>query len=258
MTSRDPWKGLRANAVLRSLPPHDALLLGQSLKRVTVLPGDRLTPFQTDLVYFPETVVVCQVGRGSHSAVAMIGREGLIGWDRLFQGAEPSGQFFVALTGGSALVASGSRLRALMLRHSSLTISLMPYLQDFVMQMANTILTTLHGTLEARLCTWLLMMHARVDGDELRITHEALGEFLKVRRASVTDSLHVLEGERALRCTRGRVVVLDPAGLRQRAGPACIDVGIPADALSPIAPSELGRSLRSGRARSAPSVAALA
>ena len=223
MQVRDPWKGLRANSVLRSLAPQDAMLVGRSLHRVSLHPGDRLTPGETDLIYFPETLVFCSIGRGCNSAVGIIGRDGLVGWNLLFSSDGRASQVFVALTGGSALAISSARMRALMATRPGLAISLLPFLQHSAEQMGSMLLATLHGSIEARLCGWLLMMHERIEGDELRITHGALGAFLNVRRASVTDTLHVLEGERALRCTRGRVVVLDASALQNRAGIASTD-----------------------------------
>ena len=41
-----------------------------------------------------------------------------------------------------------------------------------------------------------------------------------MRRASITDSLHVLEGERVLRCTRALVTVRDRTALEAAAGAA--------------------------------------
>ena len=47
-----------------------------------------------------------------------------------------------------------------------------------------------------------------------------LGRSLAVRRATVTDTLHILEGEGLVRCTRARIIVRDRAGLERRAGKA--------------------------------------
>ncbi|QZO00791.1 helix-turn-helix domain-containing protein [Chenggangzhangella methanolivorans] len=47
----------------------------------------------------------------------------------------------------------------------------------------------------------------------IEVTHQQLGDIFAVRRASVTTSLHLLEGERAVRCRRGSVEVRDLARL---------------------------------------------
>jgi hypothetical protein len=56
------------------------------------------------------------------------------------------------------------------------------------------------------------MCHDRVDGDWIPVTHDFLSLMLGVRRAGVTDAIHVLEGMGALKSTRGLVHVV----LRER------------------------------------------
>jgi len=62
------------------------------------------------------------------------------------------------------------------------------------------------------------MAHDRVEGDEIEVTHREIAVMLAVRRTSVTDALHILEGEGLIRCRRGRVLIRDRSGLRRRAG----------------------------------------
>lgn len=42
---------------------------------------------------------------------------------------------------------------------------------------------------------------------------------LAVRRASVTEALHILEGDGLVRARRGAIEVVDRKGLEHRAGP---------------------------------------
>jgi hypothetical protein len=65
---------------------------------------------------------------------------------------------------------------------------------------------------------WILLYHDRVQGDEITLTHEEFRLMLGVRRSSVTDALHRLEAERAVRGLRGRVVVRDREKLLELAG----------------------------------------
>jgi len=62
------------------------------------------------------------------------------------------------------------------------------------------------------------MCHDRLDGDDLPLTHEFLALMLGVRRSGVTNELHILEGVRAIRATRGNVRVLDRERLEEIAG----------------------------------------
>ena len=72
--------------------------------------------------------------------------------------------------------------------------------------------------MEQRTARWLLMYHDRIDGDELAITHEELGVMLGVRRASITDALHHLEGSEGIRSLRGRLQIRDRVRLVALAG----------------------------------------
>ena len=72
--------------------------------------------------------------------------------------------------------------------------------------------------MDRRTARWLLLYHDRVEGDEITITHEELGIMLGVRRSTITDALHHLEGNGALRGHRGRVVICDRDQLESLAG----------------------------------------
>ncbi len=76
-----------------------------------------------------------------------------------------------------------------------------------------TIVSNLIHSVERRTGRWILLYQDRVGGDEISLTHEELGLMLGIRRASITDALHYLEGERAIVGARGRVIVRDRARL---------------------------------------------
>jgi CRP-like cAMP-binding protein len=63
--------------------------------------------------------------------------------------------------------------------------------------------------LPQRLARWLLTASMRLGADNLQVTHRVLAFLMGVRRASVTLALHDLEGHRAIRTRRGRIVILD-------------------------------------------------
>jgi CRP-like cAMP-binding protein len=69
-----------------------------------------------------------------------------------------------------------------------------------------------------RLSRWLLMCHDRMRSDDMALTHEFLSLMLGVRRSGVTDNLHILEGMRAIKATRGRIYIRDRATLEEIAG----------------------------------------
>jgi CRP-like cAMP-binding protein len=77
-----------------------------------------------------------------------------------------------------------------------------------------------HGcyTIPERLARWVLMVHDRLDGDELPLVHQFLAMMLGVRRSGVTDAVHILEGKGAIRATRGNITVLNREVLQGVAG----------------------------------------
>jgi CRP-like cAMP-binding protein len=223
--NRDPWAGLRGNLLLSSLPAREAMQIAPLLRRVHFGQDVRLLDQASsqEFVYFPETVVACLrfpcIDEGG-VGVALVGREGMLGWSGLISTEHTRQDGVVQLHGGEALAADRVRLAALCTTNVQLLWAFLRYAHLLSMQLTGTLLSNLRDTPEARLCRWILMLHDRIEGDELAITHEALGQLLAVRRATITDALHVLEGERLVRCTRARIVVRDRRGLELRAGKA--------------------------------------
>lgn len=224
----DPWKGLRGNRLLEALNAHDALTIAPWLKRVDLAGGSRLSldDAPEPLIYFPETAIVC-LGVGGDNAgyqVGLVGREGAIGYEGLLGGIGLGHTAMVQMKGGTALVLPAARLTLLCARNATLAEMLLRFGQVVAAQVARTLVSNLCDPLDLRLSRWLLMFHDRSDGDELAVTHLALAALLNVRRATVTGALHVLEGDRLLRCTRGHIVVRDRPALEARAahcyGPA--------------------------------------
>ncbi|MFP5077823.1 Crp/Fnr family transcriptional regulator [Rhizobium sp. YIM 134829] len=85
-------------------------------------------------------------------------------------------------------------------------------------ELAETALAAAKYTMRQRLARWLLMCEDRIDSDYLPLTHDSLARSLGVRRAGITDQLHVLEGEHVIRSTRRMVRILDRSMLVHIAG----------------------------------------
>jgi CRP-like cAMP-binding protein len=208
-----------SNALLRSLSAADADLLRPHLRRVMLEPGD--APDASDLVYVPETAIASvaeDLTNGAILSVGLIGREGMIGWPVVLGCGGLHERGTIELQGGDALQMPADTLIELCMRSPGLRDRLLAFVRTYTIQMAQTIAANLVDRVEQRLARWLVMLHDRIDGDELFLTHDHLAETLHVRRASVTDSLHILEGQHLVRCSRGHLVVRDRAGLAEQAG----------------------------------------
>lgn len=174
-----------------------------------------------DAIWFPEGGVASfhEIrSDGSPVVVGIAGFEGFVGWSVLLGSNISLHQTTIAIGKSTALCISASDLLALCRDQGSFNQLLLRYVQCFFAQMGRTILANLHEPTDRRLARWLLMNHDRLQGDEIALTHEQLGVMLGVRRASVTDTLHILEGHGLIRSERGRVIIRDRPGLIDFAG----------------------------------------
>lgn len=208
----------RGNIWLGALQPDDAARLTPDLERHVVSGGEiLLDPAQSvERVFFPETAVIglrAATAAGRTIDIGLIGSEGLVGWGALLGNDRPTHRAVALLQGGTLLSIPTTRLHAACNARPSLLAQVLRFVGQFVQQLSHTIVSTACDSAERRLARWLLMLHDRIDGDELAMKHSELGKLLNLRRATITDCLHILEGERALRCTRGHIVIRDRAML---------------------------------------------
>lgn len=176
---------------------------------------------ELSMIYFPETVVLCfreALREERQPVVGVVGFEGMIGWSLLMGSARSTFLAVAEIHAGTALAISSARLLEACSISATLNAVMLRYAHNFMTQMACTIASNACDVMERRVARWLLMLHDRLDGDTIDVTHDHMGSALHVRRASVTDCLHVLEGEGILRCTRGRIVIRDRVRLEQLAG----------------------------------------
>ena len=211
------------NILLRTMPPSDFELLASRLGRVSfstdvvvAVPGQPM-----DTVYFPETGIItfskhdedgCRIGIG-HT-----GYEGFSGWSVVLGCNLAPHEARVTASGGTAYGIATDDLLVASQASESLRDLLLRFVRAFTVQLSTTIVSNLSQSVDTRLCRWSLMAHDRVEGDDIVVTHTEIAVMLGIRRASVTDTLHVLEGERLIRSRRGRVTIRDREGLRRRAG----------------------------------------
>lgn len=90
----------------------------------------------------------------------------------------------------------------------------------FTVQISYTAASNALHSVEERLARWLLMCDDRIQGGEIRLTHEYIALMLAVRRPSVTTALHVLEGSRFIRSERGLITIRDRKAMEDFAGEA--------------------------------------
>ena len=226
MRSSDARSSLTGtNLLLQSLRPSDRVLLYRHVEEAPLPRGKVLIgPDEPiDGIYFPTSGIVSveeRIGRRRRIETAVVGREGLLGWPALLGCERSCHSASVQGSGGTALRIELPAFLDACRQSPTLWMALLSFVQTIILQMGRTIAAHLDHSLDQSLARWLLMRHDRVDGDELLVRHEEIADALGVRRASITDKMHVLEGDRLIRCNRGRLVIRDRAGLEMAAGEA--------------------------------------
>jgi CRP-like cAMP-binding protein len=84
-----------------------------------------------------------------------------------------------------------------------------------ITQMAQTAVCNRHHSLDQQLCRWLLLSLDRLAGDQLVMTQELIANMLGVRREGVTEAALKLQKSGVITYARGRITVLDRAGLEK-------------------------------------------
>jgi len=184
-----------------------------TLGRVLCEPGSR-----SSYVYFPTSAIVSMLyvmENGASAEVAVVGSEGMVGIALLMGGGSTTSQAVVQ-NGGS-----GFRLKAsLMLdefnRGGPVLRLMLRYTQAFMTQTAQIAACNRHHALEQQLCRLLLLSHDRLSGDEIVITQELIANLLGVRREGVTAAAGHLQLAGLIRYKRGRITIINRAGLEKR------------------------------------------
>ena len=70
--------------------------------------------------------------------------------------------------------------------------------------------------MDQQLCRWLLLSLDRLPSNELTMTQELIANMLGVRREGVTEAAGKLQSAELIHYSRGRITVLDRAGLEAR------------------------------------------
>ncbi|MDB5594692.1 MAG: cAMP-binding protein [Hyphomicrobiales bacterium] len=211
------------NAILTHLGPENRARMRHlfqpisfSADEVLVIPGRAI-----EQVYFIEkglASVVCE-GDGRQSEVAMIGPEGMIGYPAVLGCTSTPQKTVIQIAGRAHRIAAADLCREA--RHNSeLHQTLMFFVNDIMLQISDACFANAQQTVEVRLARWLLMAADRLGAADVPLTHDRISAMLGCRRAGVTMSMHLLEGEKAIRATRGRIVIQDRAKLEQIAGSA--------------------------------------
>jgi CRP-like cAMP-binding protein len=208
-----------ANRLLAALPKKEYQQLLPELEPVTLTFGDILFEPGDNIrhVYFPNNSIVSllsAVGEREHVEVGMVGSDGMAGLP-VFMGVSKSRTRGLVQGEGGAMRMKATALRKEITNGSSLQKLLHRYTHALLTQISQTAACNRFHLVNPRLARWLLMTHDRIEGDEFRLTQEFLSKMLGVRREGVTLAAGILQKQKLIRYSRGRIRILDRAGLER-------------------------------------------
>jgi CRP-like cAMP-binding protein len=203
----DQWLGLPG--VSEYLAPHLRLV---SLERSQVVyeQGDTI-----DFVYFPVDSVVSRLAimeDGTTIETSLVGPEGLVGVSAIL-GSGVSPQWLWVLVHGTAIQLEARLLDRLLLDNEVALKSLLRFYRWMIGQVSQRCVCNTRHTVMDRLCCWLLMLHDRVGGGNLRLTQEMIASRLGARRAGITVAAGTLQAMHAIEYRRGQLHIIDRAVL---------------------------------------------
>lgn len=210
----------RQNHIIAALPVPDYGLLVRHLELVWIPSGHVLAEsgYQMRYVYFPISCIVSNIyvlENGSSVECSVIGNEGVVGASLLIGGDASPSRSVVHGAGHAYRIKRqimldefnrAGPMQALLLRH----------MQTLLTQIAQTAVCNRHHSLDQQLCRCLLMRLDRSPTSELILTQETIAGLLGVRREGVTEAAGRLQKAGLIEYRRGRITVLDRAGLEER------------------------------------------
>lgn len=227
MREKSKAQSVERNRLLRVLDPKEYAWLDEHLKPVVLETGEVIAEEneQFRYVHFIESAVVSIVNRvgGGTVEVGTVGNEGMAGLAVFLDGGIAASRTFAQVPGDS------KRMRADVFaagidKRPALRGLLNRYTQAFITQVSQTAACNRVHHVNERCARWLLMTHDRIDGgDTFPLTHQYLAFMLGARRAGVTVAAGALQKAGLIQYKRGRITVIDRAGL-ERASCDCYGI----------------------------------
>jgi len=214
---RRRWSG---NRLLAAVPVVERRLLEPHVQLVELAHRQVLFEPEEDVVttHFPLTgtmaALVVTLEDGKTAEAASIGREGAIG-GIVSAGHKPAFARAVTVIAGPALRIDTARIELAKEKSTVVRELFERYADALLAQVLQSVTCNAVHSQQQRLARWLLMTQDRVGSAELPLTQEVIGEMLGVHRSTVIRVARSLQRQGLISYERGRVAVMDRAGLEQ-------------------------------------------
>lgn len=207
-----------SNQMIRLMAAEDFEFFRRHFEPVTLSPRQLLVQRNAPVpfIYFPEDGQLSILGKlqGSEPMeVAMVGREGMTN----MAPAKKVPLETIVQVEGQGHRLSRQLFADRMTESAKLTLLESQWQHTLMLQIAFSALAHSSRTVEERLARYLLMVHDRINGDELPLVHEYIAWMLGVRRAGITNAAGALRAAGAIETGRGLVRIIDRQALFERA-----------------------------------------
>lgn len=207
----------KQNHFLAVLPVNDYVRLLPHMELVSMSVGEVIQEagMQIDWVYFPITSVVCLgyiTENGASPAVGLVGNDGFVGV-AYAMGSDSSSTRAVVQSAGLGYRIRASLLKKELQRNGEVLRMALLYSQAFITQVSQTAVCNRLHSVDQQLCRWLLMSMDRLTSNDIHLTHELIANMLGVRREGVTQAAGKLQAKGFIQYSRGKIRILDRAGI---------------------------------------------
>jgi CRP-like cAMP-binding protein len=209
------------NSLLAALPEAEYQRLIPHLKSVSVGKGEVLhaSDEPADSVYFLEEGVASlsvSTDQGKKMQLSIVGNESVVGERAIFK----DGVFIIKcamLTEGSGHKVPPTVFHQEFDRGGVLHDLVLGRIEAQITETAQTALCNQMHPIEQRLSRWLLTFADRLHSEELPTTQQLIADMLGVTRSEISRTAGALSEANLIDYARGRVTVIDRAGLEDRA-----------------------------------------
>ncbi|MEJ8814394.1 Crp/Fnr family transcriptional regulator [Variovorax ureilyticus] len=172
-----------------------------------------------DSVYFPISAIVALMygtRDGELAEVAIVGNEGVVGISSFMGGGSTPSRAVVQCPGQFIRIPARV-VKAEFDESAETRYLLLRYAQALMSQIEQIAVCNRFHSVDQQLCRWLLVNMDSIQASELAVTQDLMADMLGVRRESVCETEQNLQKAGLISRSRGRVRVLDRAGLEHRA-----------------------------------------
>ena len=206
-----------ANRLLAALPKREYQRLLPELERVAMPFAEVIYESGARIrhVYFPNDSIVsllAEVADRSTLEVGLAGNEGMAGIS-VFMGVDASPHRAIVQGVGTAMRMKASALRRESDGAGALHGLLHRYAHSLLAQVSQSAVCNRFHVVDARLARWLLMTADRLAANEFLLTQDFISNMLGVRREGVSKAAGLLQKHGLINYSRGRIRILDRAGL---------------------------------------------